>query len=140
MYNKYSRLTEIHHQHFASNINLGGDAVKIANSISVIQANGNARAALMVAKKEVTEQPHNEKIERPSAERKENAEDTGDCCQIKNLTPCDVESARPPKKPPRQTDGSQTDRERERELPETEKRNHEDTFLEYQRFGVQWEM
>jgi hypothetical protein len=61
MYNKYSRLTEIHRQHFASNINLGGDAVKIANSISVIQANENARAALMAAKKEVTEQPHNKK-------------------------------------------------------------------------------
>jgi hypothetical protein len=47
----------------ASNISLGEDDAEVANSISLMQANENARVALLTAKKKIVEQSKKEKIE-----------------------------------------------------------------------------
>jgi hypothetical protein len=45
-----------------SNINLENNALELAKSISVIQANGHARVALMAAKKKIIDQAQKENI------------------------------------------------------------------------------
>jgi hypothetical protein len=47
----------------ASNISLGEDDAEVANSTSLIQANENARVALLTAKKRIMEKSQKEKLE-----------------------------------------------------------------------------
>jgi hypothetical protein len=61
---------------------------------------------LMAAKKKMTEQSNKEKIEGTITKEKENVEGTGDIGQSENQDFSLVESARPPKKPPRQNSGA----------------------------------
>jgi hypothetical protein len=91
----------------ATNISLGNNEIAVAATISTIQANENARAALHEAKKKIAEQDKKENIEGGTRLQESLSEHDSDRT---GFEVDDAGTTRPPKKPPRLCSNSQTNR------------------------------
>jgi hypothetical protein len=87
-----------------SNINLGDDDLGVANSISLIQANENARVALFTTKKKIVEASQKKRMESETQtdDDRGGMDNSGETDPMVN----DGDMIRPSKKPPRQTSTS----------------------------------
>jgi hypothetical protein len=108
-----------------SNINLGDDDLGVANSISLIQANENARVALFAAKKKIVEASQKKGMESETQTDDDRGvlDNAGESDSVVN----DGDMIRPSKKPPRQASTSR----KGGGGGQNKKKKDEDSLLEY---------